>query len=305
MQSVDDAAFYLKQAVQRAEIRIIQKRAHILDAYILNLHSKKYFVAIPEEMQLMKPELRHLDELIGSDREFCTFWKAFKVKVTLERPQLFDEIIERVDVILGEKSRQDLFEDALREQKQQTIPSDLSFWTFVLVELAERAFKEHLLNMKPLGRQIVEFFVPTAPDSSFFAAKKMREDEFLFSPLPVSTDLPGILPDFFAKYRAVYEWNRYNQVHYSAENPPPRKVVRYEFYIRYPGLSLSTARIVPKWRLESGNLVFTAAGFCTLIFPAIRECEWDRSERHGFISSFENDLLTLCFSFKQIHYRIR
>jgi hypothetical protein len=304
MQSIDDASFYLKQAIQRAEIRILHKRAQILDAYILNLHSKKFYVSISDEMMQIKPEIRHLDELIESDREFRTFWQAFKVKITLEKPIIFPEIIERIEAILAIKSCNDLFETALEEHKSQTLPSHISYWTFVLIELAERIFNQHLDAFKPLDREILQFFTAKKVDTSFFAGKRLREDEFPFSPLPISLQNPEIkIPDYFCKYRAVYEWNRYNQVHYSSDNPPPRKIVRYEFYIRYPGLSSS--QTVPKWRLESGNLVFEAAGFCSLIFPSIRKGEWDRSERHGFVSLFDDDVLTLCFSFKHIHYRIR
>jgi len=33
-----------------------------------------------------------------------------------------------------------------------------------------------------------------------------------------------------------YEWNKYNQVHYDADNPPPKMVQGYKFNIFYPEL---------------------------------------------------------------------
>merc|ERR1712224_410258 len=41
-------------------------------------------------------------------------------------------------------------------------------------------------------------------------------------------------PKYFNRVHTGYEWNRYNQTHYDAENPPPKMVMGYKFNIFYP-----------------------------------------------------------------------
>ena len=43
-------------------------------------------------------------------------------------------------------------------------------------------------------------------------------------------------PRYFARVITGYEWNKYNQTHYDADNPPPKVVQGYKFNILYPDL---------------------------------------------------------------------
>lgn len=43
-------------------------------------------------------------------------------------------------------------------------------------------------------------------------------------------------PRFFNRVNTGYEWNKYNQTHYDADNPPPKIVQGYKFNIFYPDL---------------------------------------------------------------------
>ena len=41
-------------------------------------------------------------------------------------------------------------------------------------------------------------------------------------------------PHYFIRILVGYEWNSYNKVHYSLDNPPPKHVMGYRFNIFYP-----------------------------------------------------------------------
>ena len=47
-------------------------------------------------------------------------------------------------------------------------------------------------------------------------------------------------PRFFNSVKQGYEWNKYNQMHYDSENPPPKVVQGYKFNIFYPDLADKT-----------------------------------------------------------------
>ena len=116
------------------------------------------------------------------------------------------------------------------------------------------------------------------------------------------------LPKFFNIIKAGFEWNKYNQTHYDADNPPPKVVQGYKFNVFYPELlnKLST----PQFYLENipGNkdevlIKFKASEpYADLVFKIINK-EWDVSERHGFVSKFDRGVLQLHFNFKKVRYR--
>ena len=43
-------------------------------------------------------------------------------------------------------------------------------------------------------------------------------------------------PRYFNSAKQGYEWNKYNQVHFDADNPPPKVVQGYKFNVFYPDL---------------------------------------------------------------------
>ncbi len=43
-------------------------------------------------------------------------------------------------------------------------------------------------------------------------------------------------PRFFNRVKTGYDWNKYNQMHYDHDNPPPKHVQGYKFNIFYPDL---------------------------------------------------------------------
>eukprot|EP00003_Mantamonas_plastica_P016886 TRINITY_DN2825_c0_g1_i1.p1 TRINITY_DN2825_c0_g1~~TRINITY_DN2825_c0_g1_i1.p1 ORF type:complete len:336 (+),score=137.03 TRINITY_DN2825_c0_g1_i1:189-1196(+) len=65
----------------------------------------------------------------------------------------------------------------------------------------------------------------------------MSEDEFNDSlEVPVTNSIENYdekyrprKPQFFNKIRTGYDWNAYNRVHYSYDNPPPKTVLGYQF----------------------------------------------------------------------------
>ena len=112
-------------------------------------------------------------------------------------------------------------------------------------------------------------------------------------------------PKFFNRMQLGYEWNKYNQTHYDADNPPPKIVQGYKFNIFYPDLADKTR--APTYRIERENgrrrgQVAAPAGetdTCLIRFTAgppyedvafrIVDREWDFSAKRerGFKSLFE------------------
>ena len=114
-------------------------------------------------------------------------------------------------------------------------------------------------------------------------------------------------PRFFNSVKQGYEWNKYNQMHYDSENPPPKVVQGYKFNIFYPDLADKTK--APQFYLEQNGtndtltIRFQAGPPYEDIAFTIVNREWEMSERHGFKSSFDRGILQLHFNFKKHRYR--
>ncbi|RMZ78396.1 hypothetical protein DV738_g3899, partial [Chaetothyriales sp. CBS 135597] len=179
-------------------------------------------------------------------------------------------------------------------------------------------------------------FIP-APSaaSNTLIARGVDEDEELFTAeeptttKPPSASSPSLTgqpalrkPLYFNRVALGYDWNKYNQTHYSADNPPPRVVQGYKFHIFYPDLPKHTTK-APTYKIirESGRRKGesrAAAGeedMCIIRFSAgppyediafrIVDRDWDYSgkEGRGFKSVFQDGVLTLWFSFRKVYYR--
>ncbi|KAI6833992.1 hypothetical protein KC365_g3036 [Hortaea werneckii] len=132
-------------------------------------------------------------------------------------------------------------------------------------------------------------------------------------------------PRYFCRLTLGYEWNKYNQTHYDADNPPPRVVQGYRFNIFYPDLMPREDGVVraPTYKIEReggrkrGEMLAPAGedDTCVIRFISgppyediafrIVDKEWDYSAKRerGFRSSFDKGVLTLHFMFKKIYYR--
>ncbi|CDW72357.1 uncharacterized protein c19orf29 [Stylonychia lemnae] len=114
-------------------------------------------------------------------------------------------------------------------------------------------------------------------------------------------------PKFFNSVLTGYEWNKYNQTHYDADNPPPKIVQGYKFNIFYPDLIDKTK--TPQNYLEQSDspdtlIIRFHAGppYEDIAFKIINR-EWEMSERHGFRNVFDRGVLQLYFNFKKHRYR--
>jgi len=112
-------------------------------------------------------------------------------------------------------------------------------------------------------------------------------------------------PQYFNRVLLGYEWNKYNQTHYDADNPPPRVVQGYKFNVFYPDLVDKTKAPTYRIEREGGRRkgeTWAAAGeqdTCVIRFTAgapyedvafrIVDREWDYSAKRerGFRSSFD------------------
>ncbi|VVT51363.1 uncharacterized protein SAPINGB_P003071 [Magnusiomyces paraingens] len=126
-------------------------------------------------------------------------------------------------------------------------------------------------------------------------------------------------PRFYNRVILGYEWNRYNQTHYSAESPPPKVVQGYKFNIFYPDLIDSkqapTFSIIRDKRKTSKQLAIAAGqnDTCIIKFHSgapyqdiafkIVDRQWDNSPHRGSRCKFENGVLQVHFKFKRVFYR--
>lgn len=114
-------------------------------------------------------------------------------------------------------------------------------------------------------------------------------------------------PRYFNRVKTGYEWNKYNQVHYDLENPPPKVIQGYKFNIFYPDLIDKTK--APQYTLERSDTPDT----CMIRFHAgppyediafkIVNREWDMTEKAGFKNLFDRGILYLYFNFKRYRYK--
>ena len=96
-------------------------------------------------------------------------------------------------------------------------------------------------------------------------------------------------PRFYVTVRSGYEWNKYNQAHYDADNPPPKTVFGYRFNIFYPRAAKTPTYNIENEKdgsLDTAIIRFEAAPYGRLSFRILNR-EWDTIEKHGFRSAFD------------------
>jgi len=145
-------------------------------------------------------------------------------------------------------------------------------------------------------------------------AKGMEEDEEKFSQefiLPnsniIDKTVRWLKPRYYNRVKTGYEWNKYNQVHYDLDSPPPKVVQGYKFNIFYPDLIEKTMTPVYKiHQTENPDLVILhfQAGppYLDVAFKIVNG-EWEYSQKTGFKCMFSNGILHLWFNFKKYRYR--
>lgn len=117
-------------------------------------------------------------------------------------------------------------------------------------------------------------------------------------------------PKYFNRVHTGYEWNKYNQTHYDAENPPPKVIIGYKFKVFYSDLIDKTK--TPQYFIErdpeSGD-----GGTCLIRFHSgppyediafkIANKAWETAPKKGFRCIFERSVMHLYFNFMRLRYR--
>jgi hypothetical protein len=152
------------------------------------------------------------------------------------------------------------------------------------------------------------------PEEKNIDLDEFGENENIFNetiPLNITYDWSDqytpIKPRYSNRVRVGYEWNKYNQVHYNIDNPPPKIIQGYKFNIFYPHLIDKTK--TPTYFLERGD----ALDMCIIRFHAgapyediafkIVNREWDMTEKAAFKNIFDKGILKLYFKFKRYRYK--
>jgi len=115
-------------------------------------------------------------------------------------------------------------------------------------------------------------------------------------------------PRYFNRVKTGFDWNKYNQVHYDKENPPPKVVQGYKFNIFYPDLIDATKPPTFKIERDPTNSDLAVIRFMAgppyedIAFKIVNK-EWEFSHKRGYKCSFDRGVLHLYFNFRRYFYR--
>ncbi|CAG5098994.1 Oidioi.mRNA.OKI2018_I69.XSR.g16155.t1.cds [Oikopleura dioica] len=115
-------------------------------------------------------------------------------------------------------------------------------------------------------------------------------------------------PKFFNRVHTGFEWNKYNQMHYDFDNPPPKIVQGYKFNIFYPDLiDKSVSPDYDLLKLEEDPefcvlRVKSGPPYEDIAFKIVNR-EWDFGNKKGFRCQFMNGMFQLWFYYKRYRYR--
>ncbi|GKY99367.1 hypothetical protein MPSEU_000891500 [Mayamaea pseudoterrestris] len=212
---------------------------------------------------------------------------------------------------------------------------DLRYWKFVLEQLVVHLAKSELADMhnKMLARQLEHLEMKRAKLAANLASEEDAEGP---QNIDIDEQADGLgemdeefgsteelqlvtkkyswqdkyrprKPRYFNRVRSGWDWNKYNQVHFDKDNPPPKVVQGYKFNLFYPDL-IDPSK-TPTFFLERAD----SDDFCIIRFHAgppyedvafkIINREWNRSRKRGYKCSFERGVLSLYFNFKSHWYR--
>jgi len=276
---------------------------------------------------------------LKNDPLHADYWKAL-LMVTDHEIQLAKtddksinkEILKEIKSILKGKSLQELeaLETSIRQKvESQSDNIDVDYWDRLLLLLSVKKSKiqskEFFMNVKSALEQKNELKTPPESMGTVVATststlyqreteKKMESGEEAYNAdIPMQKAYPWQdlyqprKPNFFNRVIKGYDWNRYNQTHFTTEEPPPPTIRGYRFNIFYPDLIDPNA--IPSYTLHAADspddmiIVFHASPPYEDIAFKIHNGDWDYSRKSGFRCSFENGVLRLWFNFKRYRYR--
>jgi len=135
------------------------------------------------------------------------------------------------------------------------------------------------------------------------------EEQMLETAEVETRDVDGLRkPRYLNRIKTGYEWNKYNQAHYTPEEPPPKTVQGYKFNIFYPDLVDATQPPIYKLEACPGEDDFAILRFKAgppyrdVAFKLVNQ-QWESQPKRGFRCVWERGILTLAFNFKRWRYR--
>ena len=181
--------------------------------------------------------------------------------------------------------------------------------------------------MEPEREQLYDIPVPAA-------SLKGRPSSAAKGP----ADTEAVLPKYQVMVKRTFDWTKYNQAHYSSDNPPPKYVQGYTFKLFYPNTD-----IIPSFQLydcepeadsvESYQYIIfsvkeskktvklnaafqnypgmvmspspnenTSISYRDICFKIVKK-EWETNHKFGFKCLFEEGIFRLEFSFKKLRYK--
>ena len=196
---------------------------------------------------------------LETDPALESFWKEMVVLLDVQAeerkvdPKQFRSGVSAtvqadVEAMFASKSPQELqsLSVQIEDKLDRGGPIDVDYWTSVLQELVlwkaklvvKQTYDTFLKDKFPAFERVLQVnketkFDPKALTEQDFlneASKDMQEDENIFTGDPIQTQKSHSWmekyvprkPKYLNRIHTGFEWNNYNQVHYNANNPPPK-----------------------------------------------------------------------------------
>lgn len=167
----------------------------------------------------------------------------------------------------------------------------------------DNATKEEILLMEDPSGRAIELY-------RYYSGKGLHTNQEEFNEEILETvKAPGLVkPRYYGVVFKRIEWTKYNQAHFSSDNPPPLRAQGFSFKIFYP--SRTDPHQIPSYKTENDPndedfqilRISGVAPYADLVFR-IPANPWELSHRQGFKCAFEDDTLSLAFRFKRQFYR--
>lgn len=302
------------------ELIVRKAKSKLQDIHILVIAERVRKLQKVQAAEALRAKLQ-ISSLIASGKRQAATSVSYDPAMDITPPKISFEQFEDVGVTIKHYAKTDFFKE-LKEKREAV--TKLGF-TAMKQQKDRAAYIASAFSGKLTDRKTVDTDPAQALyDKELARATGENEENFVAeAPLPTSESSGHTKPRYFNRVMLGYDWNKYNQTHFTSENPPPKVVQGYKFNIFYP--DLINAKKAPSYKVirdsdaksEIHREALTAGenNTCIIKFQAqapyqdiafrIVDRQWDSSSHRGagFKSKFENGVLQLHFRFRKVFYR--
>jgi len=304
-----------------------QKEKNNNSNIIVSQDIKDLFFADITSIKELKTLEKFVTEKLRSSHVNMDYWESVRQELTLTANRL--ELIELHEKLL-ERRRTDTVINSLEEINGLLVKEDSTPYQLMMKSFESDGFDTNPLAIKMFRDDSCRRLSGHHREYPF--NELVNHEGVRIKSVGGGGDIPPSLPlplssltkpRFYNRAIKIYDWNKYNQAHYTYHNPPPMITTGYRFHVFYPRL-IGRRDVVPKYILRS--LVMTAedrqkqnppnakgfnhSDYQLITFTTegkvyqditfkIEKYPWDCNYKNGFLYKFEHGILKLHFSLKR------